>query len=228
MKPLLALVLLQEVASMRLFIALFWLVPALVHADEWWAWSWLEFWRQPGRSVGVFLANREDFEDGMYTQMVSPRYKQELLPWVDAGIGLSVLNLENTVTNERHWQLRPELEVNPHFEITPHLRVDWRNRMEWRWNEEESLKAGRFRHRLQLGWTLPAPVGPWTRVFASNEWLVSVERGQWTENRVVPLGLTFKAGRSAELDVFYMIVSTLPEETWRHESVIGTYLRLRF
>ncbi|MBK8092625.1 MAG: DUF2490 domain-containing protein [Verrucomicrobiaceae bacterium] len=197
-------------------------------ADEWWAWSWLEFWQQPGRSAGVFLANREDSEDGSYTQLVSSRYKQELLPWLDMGIGLSVLNLENTVSNERHWQLRPELELNPHLELTPHLRIDWRNRMEWPWNEEESLKAGRFRHRIQLGWTLPHSIGPWTRFFISNEWLVNLGRGQWTENRVVPLGLTFKAGKRTDLDVFYMINSTMPKETWIHESVIGTYLRVRF
>jgi hypothetical protein len=209
-------------------LGLIWLLHSPAQADEWWAWSWLEFWQQPGRSAGVFLANREDSEDGPYTQLVSPRYKQELLPWLDSGIGLSVLNLENTVSNERHWQLRPELELNPHLELTSHLRIDWRNRMEWPWNEEESLKAGRFRHRIQLGWTLPHAIGPWTRLFVSNEWLVNVDRGQCTENRVVPLGLTFKAGKRADLDVFYMIDSIMPKETWIHESVIGTYLRVRF
>lgn len=216
---------------MRIHLGLLGLLLLLhlpAQADEWWAWSWLEFWQQPGRSAGVFLANREDSEDGSYTQLVSSRYKQEMLPWLDMGIGLSVLNLENTVSNERHWQLRPELELNPHLELTPHLRIDWRNRMEWPWNEEESLKAGRFRHRIQLGWTLPHSIGPWTRFFISNEWLVNLGRGQWTENRVVPLGLTFKAGKRTDLDVFYMINSTMPKETWIHESVIGTYLRVRF
>lgn len=216
---------------MRIHLGLLGLLLLLhlpAQADEWWAWSWLEFWQQPGRSAGVFLANREDSEDGSYTQLVSSRYKQELLPWLDMGIGLSVLNLENTVSNERHWQLRPELELNPHLELTPHLRIDWRNRMEWPWNEDESLKAGRFRHRIQLGWTLPHSIGPWTRFFISNEWLVNLGRGQWTENRVVPLGLTFKAGKRTDLDVFYMINSTMPKETWIHESVIGTYLRVRF
>lgn len=203
-------------------------VQSSVQADEWWAWSWLQLWQQPGQSAGVFLANRADSEDGPYTQLVSPRYKQELLPWLDSGLGLSVLNLENTVSNERHWQLRPELELNPHIQPSTHLRIEWRNRVEWTRNEEESLKMSRFRHRLQIGWTLPHAVGPLTRFFISNEWLVSVERGRYTENRFVPLGLTFKTGRHTDFDVFYMIDSTLPREKWRHESVIGSYLRVQF
>lgn len=197
-------------------------------ADEWWAWGWLEVWQRPGQSVGVFLANRDDIEDGAWVQQVAPRYRFTLTPWLDSALHLSLLNIEDITSNERHWQLRPELELNPHYELGPHLRIDWRNRMEWRWNERESLKQSRFRHRLQLGWALPPSFGPWTRLFVSNEWLVNLDRGQWTENRVVPLGLTFKTGARSELDLFYMIVSTQPEETWRHESVLGTYLRVKF
>ena len=67
-----------------------------------------------------------------------------------------------------------------------------------------------------------------TRVFASNEWLFDLHRSQWSENRVVPVGLSFKTGKRTDLDLFYMIVSTRTPAEWRHESVIGTYLRVRF
>ena len=212
-----------------LWIGLMMLVAVMpARADEWWAWTWLEVWKREKNSAGLFLVNRMDTEDGSIVQLASPRFKRELLPWMDGGIGLSLLQIENLKTGDRYLQGRPELELNPHFDLTPHLRLDWRNRMEWRWNEEEAFTTNRLRHRLQLGWTLPDSIGPWTRVFASNEWLINMHRSQLTENRLVPLGLSFKAGRHADLDLFYMIVSTKTRTEWQHESVLGTCLRVRF
>lgn len=214
---------------MRLLVLLVVLLPALpLHADEWWAWSMLEFYRQPPWTAGLFLGNRADTEDGSYVQIVSPRVKYAALPWLDLGLGLSALSIENTTTHARYGQLRPELEINPRFDLTRHLRLEWRNRMEWRWNEDAAFTTHRTRHRLQLGWTLPSPAGPLTRLFVSNEWLVDLHRRDWTENRLVPLGLTFRLSSHADLDLFYMVTSSRIKADWQHESVLGTYLRVRF
>jgi hypothetical protein len=75
---------------------------------------------------------------------------------------------------------------------------------------------------------LPRPLGPLTRLFVSNEWLTDLHRLQQTENRLVPLGLTFKLGSQTDLDIFYMIDSNRAKAAWTHESVLGTYLRVRF
>jgi hypothetical protein len=201
---------------------------APLHADEWWAWSMLEFYRAPPWTAGVFLGNRADTDDGSYVQIVSPRLKYAASPWLDLGIGLSGLSIENPKTHARYEQLRPELEINPRHDLTKNLRLEWRNRMEWRWNENAAFTTHRTRHRLQAAWTLPRPLGPLTRLFASNEWLVDLHRSQWTENRLVPLGITFKLSNTADLDCFYMIDSLRSATMWKHESVLGTYLRLRF
>lgn len=204
-------------------------LPVLpLRADEWWAWTMLDFYRKPPWTAGLFMGNRADTEDGSYVQIVSPRVKYAALPWLDLGLGLSTLSIENPNTHHRYEQLRPELEINPKFDLTKHLRMEWRNRMEWRWNEDAALTTHRSRHRLQLGWTLPQPLGPLTRMFASNEWLMDLHRGQWTENRLVPIGLTLKLGENTDLDCFYMIGSNRAKSAWKHESVLGTYLRIRF
>jgi hypothetical protein len=210
-----------------LLLLLLVLAPA-VHADEWWAWSSLEFWRDDIRRAWVFLGNRLDADDGAYVQIASPRFRQALRPWLDGGIGLSLLSIENTRTNDRFTQFRPELEINPHFDLTPHLAIELRNRMEWRWNEEESLTTHRLRHRLQIAYTFPQPLGPLTRVYANNEWLTDLHRMQRTENRLIPLSLTFKTGTKSDLDLFYMILSSRAQGTWGHESIIGTWWRVRF
>lgn len=214
---------------MRILLLLVCLAPACLQADEWWAWTMLDLWRAPPWSAGVFLGNRLDTEDGSYVQIVSPRVKYQLLPWLETGVGLSTLIIENTRTHVRYWQERPEFELNPKFDLTRQLRLENRNRLEWRWNEGEPFTTHRSRHRLQLGWTLPQPLGPLTRIFASNEWLIDLHRQNWTENRLVPLGLTFKLTGNTDLDVFYMIVSQRARSSgWDVESVLGSYLRMRF
>jgi hypothetical protein len=198
-----------------------------VAADEWWAWTSVEFWKQDRAKAWLFLGNRLDFQDGPYVQIVSPRFKYELLPWLDVATGQSILNIENVLTDRSHFQWRPELELNPHFNLTPHLSVELRNRMEWRWNENEAFTTHRSRQRLQIAYVFPKPLGPLTRVFVSNEWLTDLHRHQWTENRLIPAGLTFRLGAQADLDVFYMLISSRPRADWQQESVLGTFLRLR-
>lgn len=204
------------------------LSASFLRADEWWAWSMLEFYRLPPWTAGVFLGNRADTDDGSIVQIISPRVKYAALPWLELGVGLSALSIENTTTHDRYGQLRPELEINPRADLTPHLRLEWRNRMEWRWNEDSAFTTHRTRHRLTLGWTLPSPQGPLARVFVSNEWLLDLHREDWAENRLVPLGLTLRLSKHADLDLFYMIDSNLLKTGWKHESVLGTYLRVRF
>jgi hypothetical protein len=201
---------------------------AFARADEWWAWSSLELWRQEHNSASLFLGNRLDADDGAYVQIISPRFKRAVLPWLDAGLGLSLLSIENTTTGDRFTQFRPELELNPRFLLTDHLQLEWRNRLEYRQNEGQSFTLHRSRHRLQLGLTLPDPIGPLTRVFISNEWLSNLDRMQLGENRLVPLGLTFKLSDRSQLDVFYMVLSARAQAQWQHESVIGTYWRVKF
>ncbi|MCF7789713.1 MAG: DUF2490 domain-containing protein [Prosthecobacter sp.] len=197
-------------------------------ADEWWAWSTVDFYRKPPWKASLYMGNFADAVDGSYVQIVSPRVKYAAAEWLELGLGMSTLRIENITTHDRYDQLRPELEINPQFDLTKRLRVEWRNRMEWRENEGQAFTTSRTRHRMQLAWTLPQPLGPLTRLFASNEWLQDLHLRRHTENRFVPLGLTFKLSASVDLDLFYMIDSRRGRTIWKHESVLGTYLRVRF
>ena len=214
---------------MKWLVALLLFLPVTAaRADEWWAWTMLEFWHKEPWTAGVFMVDRLDFDDGAYVQMISPRVKYQALPWLDAGINLSLLSIENTTTGDRYLQGRPEFELTPKIDLTDHLRLEWRNRMEWRWNDGEEFTKSRLRHRAQLAWTLPDPIGPLTRFFISNEWLIDLHKSEWSENRLVPLGITLKTSAHTDLDLFYMLLSHHIQDDWQTESVIGTYLRVRF
>lgn len=198
------------------------------YADEWWTWTNVDYYRKPPWTGSVFMGNFADEVDGSYAQIVSPRVKYAAAPWLELGAGVSALRLENIATHDRYFQIRPELEINPRYDLTKQLRLEWRNRMEWRENEGAAFTTNRTRHRLLLAWTLPQPLGPLTRIFANNEWLQDLHLRRHTENRFVPLGLTFKITASVDLDLFYMIDSKRTKTNWKHESVLGTYLRVRF
>lgn len=197
-------------------------------AEEWWAWATADVWQSGPFTGSMFLGSRFDLDDGAIAQTLAPRLKYELVSWLDAGVNFSLLNIDSAAPNDQHLQGRPELELNPKFNLTKHLRLDWRNRIEWRWNEGNGLTSHRSRHRLQLAYTLPHPLGPLRRVFANNEWLLDLHGHGWNENRLVPAGLTFRLSPQADLDVFYLLQSTRPRDNWRMESVIGTHLRCRF
>lgn len=212
---------------MRLLLFLCLLSTLTAQADEWWAWANVDYYRKPPWTGSVFMGNFADEADGTYAQMVSPRVKYAAARWLDLGLGLSMLRLENTATHNRYDQLRPELEINPHYELQQ-LRLDWRNRMEWRENQGVPSTSNRTRHRLQVAWTLPQPLGPLTRIFASDECLMDLHLRRPTENRFIPLGLTFKLSDSVDLDLMYMIDSKRTKTAWKSESVLVTYLRVRF
>ena len=207
-------------------LCLLWTLPA--HADEWWAWTNIDYYRKPPWTGSLFMGNFADEVDGSYAQIVSPKLKYAALDWLDLGVAMSMLRLENITTHDRYDQRRPELEINPHYDLTKELRVEWRNRMEWRENQGAPSTFNRTRHRMQLAWTLPQPLGPLTRIFANDEILMYMHLRRPTENRFIPLGLTFKLTDSMDLDVFYMIDSKRVKAYWKLESVLGTYLRVRF
>lgn len=213
---------------MRLLALLCVLTAHPLHADEWWAWSNIDYYRKPPWTGSVFMGNFADEVDGSYAQIVSPRVKYAATDWLDLGLGLSMLRLENIATRDRYDQIRMELEVDPHCDLTKQLRMDWRNRMEWRENQGAPSATNRSRHRMQLAWTLPQPLGPLTRIFASDEILMDLHLRRQTENRLVPLGLTFKLSEAMDLDLMYMIDSKRAKTAWKSESVIITYLRVRF
>jgi Protein of unknown function (DUF2490) len=214
---------------MRLLLTLLCLLCTLpAQADEWWAWTNIDYYRKPPWTASLFMGNFADEVDGSYAQIVSPKLKYAALNWLDLGVAMSVLRLENIATHQHYDQLRPELEINPHYDLSKELRVEWRNRMEWRENEGAPSTFNRTRHRMQLAWTLPQPLGPLTRVFANDEILMDMHLRRPTENRFIPLGLTFKLTDSMDLDLFYMIDSKRVKTTWKFESVLGTYLRMRF
>lgn len=49
-------------------------------ADEWWAWTTVDWWRNDSTAASPFLGNRFDFDEGAVVQIASPRLKYAVTP----------------------------------------------------------------------------------------------------------------------------------------------------
>lgn len=199
-------------------------------ADEgadFWLWQDVTYWQDERTRLHVFFFEAFEEAGAPSILMASPRLKHRPLPWLEWGAGFSLLRLQNGGSVEGVFnQERPEFELNPLLNLGPHWRLHFRNRAELRWKEWQGEPRLRLRHRLQFTRDLSG-LGPLQAVYFSNEWLIELDRGDWTENRWVPLGLSFRLTDKVGLDLFHMVRSFRQDDGWNHDHVAGVFLKLR-
>ncbi len=213
-----------------LFLVLVWLGGA-ARADEGahlWLWQDLTLWKQEDTRLHLFF--HEALADGTTPAvfLASPRLKHRPVPWLELGAGFSLLRLAGgEESDDFYHQERPELEFNPMLELGQHWRLHLRNRAEVRWSEWRGKPRPRWRHRLQLTRDLEG-LDPLRAFYFSNEWLIEQDRGDWTENRLVPLGVAFRVSTSLTVELFQMLRSFRFDDGWEHEHVTGVFLKVAF
>jgi hypothetical protein len=190
-----------------------------------WAWLDVTVWKVGETRFHVFSHQAMSEGRGPIVQLLSPRFKYRARPWLELGAGLSMLRIERASDGSFYDQGRPEVEVNPIVRLGDHWTMHLRNRAEMRWDEWEGEPRPRLRHRVQLTRKLD-DWGPLVAVYFSDEWLVELDRGDWTENRLIPVGLTFAVTRQVAVDLFYMVRFFRGDEAWTNEQVAGVSLKL--
>ena len=200
-------------------------VKAELGADVW-AWLDVTVWKNEDSRFHLFSHQAMADGRGPIVQLISPRFKHRVQPWLEWGVGLSMLRLERGGGDESFFeQIRPELELNPILQLGNNWTIHFRNRAEMRWDDWQGEPRPRMRHRLQVTRRLE-DCGPLTAVYFSNEGLVELDRGDWTENRAVPVGTTFTMTPKAAVDFFYMIRSFRFDDGWTTDHVVGVFLKL--
>lgn len=192
---------------------------------EWWLWSNTDLIREDDFRLHLYLDQRLAEERGSYVQIASPRAKWRLHPNFDLGLGASVLSIEKGNTGSYYAQARPELELNPFFSLGENGSVHFRNRIEARWTEFSGDPLMRTRHRIKLTWK-NLDLGPISGFYVNNEWFIDWERGEWSEDRLIPAAFTIDLGDTgAHLDLFYMLRFADRGSGWERDHVFGTFLR---
>lgn len=147
--------------------------------------------------------------------------------------GLNYTYLENESASPRSgkvhskYQHRLELEANPHWKWGDWLRIDNRNRVEFRWIQDKGSDNGRYRQRWQV--SVPVKNIPKVqKIYANNEVFWLFETGKVNENRLIPLGVSFKVTEKSSLSLFYMIQSRKRGGNWTSNQILGTFLSFKF
>lgn len=222
---------LTSIRQTGLLLAMMWGVIAggSARADEGadlWLWQDVTLWQREGTRFHLFF--HEALADGTTPSvfLASPRLKHRPAPWLELGAGFSLLRITRGEEGEGFFnQERPELEFNPMLDLGGHWRLHLRNRAEVRWNEWQGKPRPRWRHRLQLTRDIDG-LGPVQAFYFSNEWLIEQDRGDWTENRLIPAALSFRLTESVSVDLWHMLRSFRFDGGWTHDHVIGMLLRV--
>jgi hypothetical protein len=61
-------------------------------------------------------------------------------------------------------------------------------------------------------------------VHFGNEWLIEQDRGDWTENRLIPAAVSFRPTNSLSMDLWHMVRSFNFDDAWTHDHVFGVFL----
>ena len=192
---------------------------------EMWNWFIVDVWQNERTLLHIYADQRWAEGRGSYLQIVSPRVTHRILPALDVGLGMSVLHIDPEL-GDTFIQLRPELELNPRYSFGEHWSLHNRNRLEARWNDFGGGPRWRTRHRLQLTRKVES-MGPMRSWYLNNEWFGDLQQVRYSENRAVPLGVSFQITEKMTFDLFYMVRSTHLVDTWEHDHIAGTFLRVK-
>jgi len=144
---------------------------------------------------------------------------------IGLGINYTYLPTRSALTGDFLYQHRIELEAIPRWPAGNRLRFDVRNRLEIRWLEGKSGTNERSRHRAQGRYVMPDR-GRLTAVFANNEFFYDWDESKYNENRLTPVGLTFRLYGEVGVDLYYMVQSLETSGRWTHTHLLGTHLTL--
>ncbi len=208
-----------------LILALCLLSPKPVSADDFRLWSQYLFSLYQNDKVHLSLYHETRLQNdgsqafGWFTGPKVTYYLHDNL-WLGGALKHIELKGNDNIDG------RLELEFIPRWKLSEHLRLDFRNRVEV-FHERRESDSTRFRHRLRLTWLLKKE---WLdRLFFSAELFHQDGDGfgDFTEDRVIPIGARFKLSERGSLDLFYLQRSRDRPDGREHIHVLGTFFILR-
>lgn len=175
---------------------------------------------------------RDDASEHSYS-FISQRFAFDMQPWLTLGANYTLLkSLQPGTTDDWRDHHRLELEITPKWKATADRTFEFRQRFEARWIEDRDAVNYRTRHRAPATLNLHG-LGPLTAIFAGDELFYDYTLDCISENRVVPLGLTFTLHEKAQLSLACMLIfpapaSQRPRDEWQNTHAPITTLSLDF
>jgi len=218
--------------NQKILIAATLLAAATVQAAEdgdWQTWNfanvkYLDTNKLDLAAVGQFRL-RDDFSEFSHFTL-SQRVQFDPRPWLSLSLNYTWLHTLPVDADEFVDIHRPELEISPRWHA---LGLNWelRNRLELRYLQGVDEVRPRLRHRLQG--TLPlTSMGKLTALIFSNEVFYDTTLDRLSENRFLPIALSFRLSPDATLTTGYGLQSLWNKGEWLQSNIIVSMLQFTF
>lgn len=170
------------------------------------------------------LRFRDDSSE-LFARLLSSQLTYSASPRLRVGLNYTVLPARPVDSNDFRAQRRWELEIMPRWSAGDRLVIDWRSRLELRWLEGRAGRNERSRHQPQVTFRIGGS-GRLQSVYANNEIFYDHDAHRLTENRFVPLGLSFRLTGQGSVSAQYMLQSVRGNHGWSQSHVLVTQLSL--
>ncbi|MDP3071600.1 MAG: DUF2490 domain-containing protein [Opitutaceae bacterium] len=177
--------------------------------------------------TGVTQVRIRDDNSQLYAYYFSPQAAFKASPYLRLGLNHTWLPAKPAGGRDFLLQRRWEIEATPRWPVKDWLTFELRNRLEIRRIEGRPDINERSRHRPRATFRVKG-LGPLESVFMDNEVFHDYDAHRITENRLVPLGLNFRANPQTAFAVNYLLRSVRSGGDWTHSHILGTQLALSF
>lgn len=193
--------------------------------EFWQTFNWTNWEKGPYKLYSVCEVRLDKDISTFYYTKLGENFAYQALP---------CLNLEAHYSFIRHKAIdatlfkntnRLEFEINPSMQFENSVALVWRNRLELIKKQDDRQVRSVFRHRI----TAVYPLNDWGRLTAyqcSDEIFYDLNTKKFTQNRFMPLGLTFTFTPKVSLDTYVLIRNfyTQSINKWHKSIVLGSAL----
>ena len=158
-----------------------------------------------------------------YYYRITENFAYQALSWLDLEAHYSFLYSKPRGALRFTTKNRLEFEVNPTFCFGNCATLQWRNRLEIIKRQHISQLTYRLRDRLMV----KVPVQYCGKLCSLNfydEIFYNFNLKKFTENRFVPIEMSFILCEQINIDVFFMIRNFFRTDRWYNSFVLGTQL----
>lgn len=212
------------------FLWLFFLLSVrLIDAAEWdaeyWQYVVLNQWKKgPCKLYALGDVRINKGISKLYYCRIAENFAYQALSDLDLEVHYSFLCSKPRGAPRFHRSNRLELEINPLFRFKNGITLRWRNRLQLIKTQGIPYIQFVFRHRFMTVFPI-REWGPLTSIHVYDELHYHFDTNKITQNRFVPLELSFALNRHTSMSIFLMVRNFINSNQWYRSIVTGSELK---
>lgn len=197
-----------------------------IYGEYWQYFNGTNWERGPYRLYTIGEMRYKSSLTSIYYYRIAANFAYQVKPYLDLEAHYSYIYNKSEGAARFSNVNRLELEVNPSKRFENGIALKWRSRLELLKQEGVAYIQFVFRDRLMV--QIPIKnCGRLTSIHLYDEVFYDFKTHRFTQNRFVPLELSFALNQKTHLEVFFMVRNyySLSSDRWYRSLVLGSALR---